>query len=99
MATYWITFRLAENATYTRRYDELVNAVRLLSTKWWVDATSFIVFASNETIDSVAETVQNAINLKTDIAVVGMPDYKSARLIGETDDEDIFALIPFIKKV
>lgn len=97
MATYWMNFRIKDDKTYSDRYDALMTAIGDISTGHWADTTSFIVFASAEKMDSVAETLKNAINPDTDLIVIGMPDFKIARLIGETQDNDIFDLIPFIK--
>ena len=99
METFWLSYRLEDDSSYSQRYDKLIETVDALSTKWWLEPSSFIVFASAVGIDTVAAKVKAAINPRTDIAVIGMPDFKSARLIGVSHDEDIFDLIPFIKKV
>lgn len=99
MATYWLSFRLQDDPTYSERYKNLTEAVRKLSTKWWVEASSFIVFASPSSIDEIAASVADTIYLDTDLVIIGMPDFKSARLVGHHEDDDIFELVPFIKKV
>ncbi|MER8965662.1 hypothetical protein NKI25_08045 [Mesorhizobium sp. M0808] len=98
MATYWLSFRLQVDGTYNERYKNLTDTVRKLSTKWWVEASSFIVFASASEIDRIASAISDVIYNDTDVAILGMPDFKSARLIGHHEDNDIFELIPFIKK-
>ncbi|WP_042776614.1 hypothetical protein [Sinorhizobium fredii] len=98
MQTFWITFRLKDNATYTQRYDDLVETVRTSASKWWVEPSSFLVFASSETIDTIAARVKKVINTADDLVVIGMSDYKSARLVGNNEDADIFDLIPFMKR-
>lgn len=99
MAAYWLSFRLESDNTYSERYDALVEAVRLQSSKWWLETSSFFVFESANGIDSVASKVKAAINPSKNIILLGMPDYKAARLIGASTDEDILSLMPFIKKV
>jgi len=66
--------------------------------RWWTESTAFIVFESDSSIDAVASAVKKAINEAVDIALIGMPDYKSARAIGAIQDGDIFKLMPFTKK-
>jgi hypothetical protein len=75
-----------------------MDAVQSLASKWWLEPSSFIVFSSSSDISVVASRIKDAINTAKDIVIVGMPDYKSARLIGANHDNDIFDLIPFIKK-
>ncbi|MCA0058387.1 MULTISPECIES: hypothetical protein [unclassified Mesorhizobium] len=99
MATYWLSFRLQDDRTYNQRYENLTETVERLSTKWWVEASSFIVFASEAGIDKIASEIADVIYIDTDLVIVGMPEFKSARLIGHHEDDDIFELMPFIKKV
>jgi hypothetical protein len=98
MAVYWTTFRIHNDASYQHRYEKLMEAIRVISIKWWVDPTSFLLFESNQGIDGVASAIKAAINSTTDMALVGMPDFKDARAIGHTHDQDLFALMPFTKK-
>jgi hypothetical protein len=95
--TFWLSFRLADDASYDRRYDELIDAVRQRASKWWLESSSFIVFASAHGIDSIAAAIKAAVNERTDVVIIGMPDFKSARLIGGNDN-DIFDLMPFIQR-
>lgn len=98
MDTFWISFRLKENNTYTERYNDLMETVRTSASSWWVEPSSFLVFSSAETIDTIASQVKKVIDNAADLVVIGMTDYKSARLIGNNDDPDIFDLIPFMKR-
>ena len=99
MAVYWITFRLEDDARYRERYDNLQQAINDLSTKWWVDPSSFYLIESDLKIDQVAASLKNAVNVRTDIVLIGSPNTKHARLIGQTNDQDLFELMPFTKKV
>lgn len=100
MATYWMTFRIADDAGYTKRYEQLVEAIRqITNSSWWVEPTSFLLFASDKDIDGVAAIAKASFNPRTDMALIGMPDFKSARLVGSSTDQDIFALMPFTKNV
>jgi hypothetical protein len=98
MAVYWLTFRLEMNATYSNRHQALMDAVERISTGWWTEPTSFLVFESDQSIDGVAGTAKSAINPAIDLVLIGMPDYKSARVIGTVTDPDLFKLVPFTKK-
>jgi hypothetical protein len=66
---------------------------------WWCETTAFYIFEADSTIDAVAGAVKRAFNPQTDLAVVGMPEFKSGRVVGKLDDQDIFKLVPFMKKV
>ena len=97
MATYWLSFRIEDNRTYAQRYEALVDAVRQVSTKWWVDTTAFLVFESSSGIDAIAAAVEAAVDTSVDVVLIGMTDFKSARILGNNQDNDIFAVIPFLK--
>ncbi|HUQ36846.1 MAG TPA: hypothetical protein VM144_10775 [Aestuariivirga sp.] len=99
MAVYWITFRLEDNPTYSKRYKAFTDEVNRLSSKWWVEPSSFFVFESSYTIDQIATALKTTISTSVDLVVIGMPDIKAARILGDFKDQDIFELIPFIKKV
>jgi hypothetical protein len=97
--TYWVTFRIHDDATYEHRRDKLYEAIRTVSSKWWIEPTSFITFASNESANAIAFRIKSAFNPNTDLALPGMTDYKTALLIGKSEDSNIFDLIPFLKRV
>jgi hypothetical protein len=97
-ATYWLSFRIADDATYEDRYNALVGSINSVSSKWWVDTTAFFVFRSETNIDDLATRIKSTINPTKDIVLIGMPDFKSARIIGAYQDPDIFDLMPFTKK-
>lgn len=99
MAVYWLTFRLETDPTYSSRYDALIESIQAISSKWWMESSSFILFDSGKEIDAVAATAKKAVNAQKDLVLIGMPDYKSARVIGPVKDQDLFALMPFTKKV
>jgi hypothetical protein len=99
MAVYWLTFRLADDAGYSQRYDALISGINAITPKWWVESSSFILFESSKDIDGVAATARAAVSPSKDIVLIGMPDYKNARVIGPVQDQDLFALMPFTKKV
>lgn len=95
---YFVAFRLKQDSTREARYAALEGALADASGgKWWKDPTSFIVFQSTLTIDQIATLVSDAIRETTDIAVIGMPEVKSARVVGVVEDDDLFELWDWIK--
>lgn len=98
MATYWLSFRIGDDDSYAKRYDDLVEAIRLITNQhWWLETTSFIVFESDHSIDDLVSTVKGLIDEEIDLVLIGMPNFKSARLIGSSSDDTIKKLMPFLK--
>lgn len=99
--TYWLSFRIHEDAGYSDAYEALIASVKkhVTNGKWWFETTSFYVFGSTSTIDAIAASVKAGIRPDRDLVVIGKPDYKTGRVIGKCEDQDIFSLIPFMKKV
>ncbi|SFL38719.1 hypothetical protein SAMN04488004_11679 [Loktanella salsilacus] len=97
--TYFISFVIREDATYSERYEGLMEDLRALSpTIWWSETTSFIILQSDLSIDYIVGIVEQHIDAKKDIAVIGKTEYKTMRVCGAYEDEDIFNLVPFAKK-
>lgn len=103
MATYWITFRLADrtvgNRTYDARLKDLQEAVRLRASKWWLKPTSFIAFESADDIGTLAAACREAIAPTHDLFLIRAMDKMSAIICGNNDDGDIFVLMPYLKKL
>jgi len=53
-------------------------------------ARAFLLFESSHDIDQIAAAVTAAFNPRTDMALVGMPEFKSARLIGASTRHTAF---------
>ena len=98
---FWVTFRIASTGDYDARYKKLNDDLSAISDsgKWWIESTSFYLFESALSIDDVAQTVANAFDPERDLALVGMPNFKSARAVGAITDGDLFKLLPFAKKL
>jgi hypothetical protein len=108
MATYWMTFRLgdddaAKRATYgdthDDRYDALVDEIRRHSSRWWEEATSFILFESSHDISSLARACKTAIDPNWDVVLIHDLDKKSSVVVGNAQDQALFVLMPYAKKV
>lgn len=100
MAVFWLTFRIKKDAGYEQRYEALKTAVNAVKegTRWWAEPTSFILFKSQFTIDQVAARIKGALNTASDMALIGMPEVKDARVVGKLEDEDLFEFMPFTKR-
>ncbi len=103
MATYWMTFRLADDAAkrprYEDRYRALTDAIDKRSSRWWVEATSFILFEFNDNIDTLGAACKAAVNPAWDVVVIRELDKKSAVVVGKAQDQDLFVLMPYAKKL
>lgn len=98
---YWITFRLEDDATYTARYEKLNRVIVELyeGGEYWDEPTSFHILRSSLSIDEIARTVGSAINKRSDLVLIGMPEYKASRVVGIAHDPDVFKIMPNCKQV
>lgn len=87
MEVFWITFRLANNATYDARYQALIDAVQLHHHgDWWFEPTSFWLIASNSSRAVIAASIARAITKTTDLVLLGSMEYTGATLIGKASE-------------
>ena len=100
MKSYWMSFRIKNDAGYADAYDSLVKAVGEVAdqTNWWSETTSFYIFQSENSTDQIANHLKQSIRPDRDLIVLGLPNYKGGRVIGKCDDQDIFDLFPGMKK-
>ena len=77
MADYWISFRIADDVDYSKRYKALTKAITECATggQWDAD-TSFVCIRSKYGIDSVGQHLKKALNATTDHLVIRRIDYK-----------------------
>lgn len=95
---YWVTFRIEEINDDAARRKALTEAISdCANGSWWKDPTSFVLFQSDLAIGVIAAHLKSVIDEDTDIVVVGMPNVKSARVIGNVVDDDLFELWDWIK--
>jgi hypothetical protein len=103
MATYWITFRIADvtisGRSYEDRYNTLVKIVTENSTKWWGQTTSYLAFTSSQEIGAVAAKFKGAIAPSHDLFLIREMDKQSARICGKNDDQDIYDLMPYLEVI
>ena len=102
--TYWLSFRLHDSDGYEKTYNKRLEALNDTimeacgHARWWLETTSFYLFASAESTDQIATRVKRAIVEKVDLVVFGKTDFKAGRVVGNCQDPDIFDLVPFMKK-
>lgn len=100
MTVYWLSFRINADAGYDETYSNLADTIRSsVSGKWWYETTSFYIFESAISLDTLAQYIKMAIRADRDLAVLGMTSFDGGRVIGKCDDQDIFRLVQTMKKV
>ncbi|MFP3944538.1 MAG: hypothetical protein ACLFWF_11630 [Alphaproteobacteria bacterium] len=99
MDTFWITFRLNDDAIYEERYNQLHMAVcDMADGKYWPEPTSFFAFLSDAPVSAIVQRLKAAINTKTDVVVLGSFQKKTCRIIGNLQDRDLLEMVDFAKK-
>ncbi len=104
MAVFWITFRISEKTvsgrSYETRYTDLVEAIQTSAagTKYWQEPTSFLAFESIHPIETLAARFKAKIAPSYDLFLLRQMDVKDAMICGQFDDQDIFTLMPYLKK-
>ena len=99
MADYWITFRLARNIDHDDRLKALTAAIKDSSSMYWDEPASFILVRSDLKIDDLGETLEPAIDVKTDLVVIGELLGDETRFVGTIFDSDLRKFLPDIRKL
>lgn len=99
MAEFWISFRIDDDADYENRYTQLIASLLEGSKRYWDETTSFIIMDHAVDIDDVARAAKNAVDERTDTVLIRQLDTKAARVVGVVNDQDLFALMPYCKRV
>lgn len=103
MAKYWLSFRIADETSHdgrdhADRYNALYDAIDEISTRWWLDTTSFVIFESARDIDDIASVCALAIDTDIDCVLLRALDRKSARLVGKSEDKQtLLKFMPYIE--
>tara|TARA_R110000868_G_scaffold192394_5_gene436853 strand:- start:3235 stop:3540 length:306 start_codon:yes stop_codon:yes gene_type:complete len=100
MSTFLITFRIHDNATYSERYNSLVERIKKEG-PWWGDTTSFFAVSSEKTTHDLIYALyyDTLLSSTTDLLVVVNRDFKSSYYVGNLRDSDIKTLLPEIKSL
>jgi len=103
MAVCWISFRIAKKTvggkTYDQRYEALENAVQDISSMYWKETTSFIVFETDTAFKSAAKTFKDKIEPGHDLFLMRKMDAKEAIICGKNDDNDIYEMMNYLEKI
>lgn len=102
MATFWISFRIADGTvggkTYETRYNAFIDQLRGYVGAFWEETTSFVVFDTNQSIATMTAGLKAAIAPSADLFLIRQINAESAYIFGPVKDQAIFALMPYLKK-
>lgn len=99
MATFMVSFRIAQLDNHSERYDGLNAAILSASSgNYWDETTSFYVLESDLSISTFINYLKAEINPQYDTVLVRSLDSKTAFIAGVVRDGDIFTLMPYLKK-
>jgi len=100
MSVFCVTFDLKYDSTYDSRYKSFMEQLKKSGT-WWADPTSFVAVQSTETIDEFCHRiyVHSEFDESKDLFLVLDSEVKAGRVKGVVKDQDLFKLLPFVKKV
>ncbi|MBM6578892.1 hypothetical protein ILT44_01760 [Microvirga sp. BT689] len=100
MAVYTVSFELKYDDEYRKRYDSFMEQIKK-TTPWWAENTSYVVVETTEDIDAFCSRIytKSLFNATKDRYLVLDADVKSGRVRGPVVDNDLFKLLPFVKKL
>ena len=101
LTDYWLTFRIGNvtvgGVTSNQRRDALYDTINDLSSSWWVEPTSFILFDSHEGIEAIAAKCRSAISASNDMVLIRKLNKQDAQVIGKIDNPDMLrAFMPYL---
>ena len=103
MTIYWITFHIEDEIVggknWNDRYNALIAAIELSSTRLWYETTSFIAFDSISSIDGLAYKFKATIAPSKDLFLLRVMDSRSARICGRITDQTIFKAMPYVEVI
>jgi hypothetical protein len=101
MSTYWVTFRIEDKIVngkdYDDRYDPLIAKLRGMG-RYWDIPTSYVAFETDRDIDPLVRYFTQSLSADHDVFLICEIGVKSARIWGANPDDDIFTLMPYLKK-
>jgi hypothetical protein len=103
MTSYWLSYRIADDRqhhpTYEQRYKDLIDARnKHIDGLCWSETTSFIVFESHDDIATIAQSLAAAIDQSYDLFLIRDLE-KQAIICGFNLDNEIYKLMPYLKKL
>ena len=101
MSVYYVTFRIHDatvnGKTYNQRYTALISAIQQMGMRWDVP-TSYAAFETALSLDSALNKLKAHLSQAHDVLLICEIGVKSAKIWGANSDNDIFKLIPYLKK-
>lgn len=100
MAVFTVSFSISYDDTYSERYNSFMEQVKK-SGLWWDETTSFVVVRTEESIDDFCSRIyiHSKFDAMKDRYLVLDANAKSGRYRGVNKDQDLFVLIPCVKKL
>lgn len=100
MPSYWVTFRVASNTTYQKRYDAMLDAMKEAAGGYWGEPTSFFLIASELSTDALTRAISRPLASATDLLVVCDLADNETCYFGNLEYLDIFReYLPEARKV
>ena len=104
VGTFWLSFFIEDNVrtqrSFDQRYEDIIKVItRHISGEYWEESPSFIIFESRSTIDQISHDAKIAIDPRHDLFLIRRLDVKQARICGKPADENIYKMMPYLKKV
>ncbi len=96
MAIFAITFRIHNDATYERRYNSVVEAIKKQTTsKYWDEPTSFFLIENSLNSTDLANSINQSseLNEDRDLLLVVNLSAKGYQAVGLVRDDDIHELM------
>jgi hypothetical protein len=103
--SYWLNFRFEDEEGVERkpkqkaRYEALVEVVEEYAMTWWRQSTSLYILDTDIDSDRLAPLFKDCINPECDFFMLGQLGKEEVRIYGRYNDDDIFKLIPYAKKL
>jgi hypothetical protein len=93
---FYLSFKIAEDATYAVRYGKLIDAINeCIQGFQWSETTSFVLFQSSMGADEIAARIQSAISPKKDLVILGSPTTRLLMVIGKNDSDILESIVEF----
>lgn len=106
MAKLLVSFdiKFEDEHSYNEIYDNLIAAIKKSiggSRKYWSDTTSFYVIDASESAAQFTQRIaaEGGLRRTKDKLLVLDADVKAGAFWGQTDDQDLFVILPFIQKL
>lgn len=95
MATYFLSFRIADKTvnakTYAERRQAMIDAVRTKGLGFWDGTTSFLVMESGLSTQAIAARASAPLSSVDDMLVVIDPEDMSMRHFGKVDHQEVLS--------